>query len=55
MSENSVEMVVIDGVRYHPDDAPNRNEVKDEPTKDPVRKQRTVSNKARSTAEVDNK
>ena len=52
---SKVEMVIIDGVRYHPDDAPNRDEVKDEPTKDPVRKQRTVSNKARSTSEVDNK
>ena len=55
MAENSVEMVVIDGVRYHPDDVPDRKEVKAEPSKEPARKQRTVSNKARSTSEVDNK
>ena len=52
---NKVEMVIVDGVRYHPDDVPARKEVKAEPTKEPERKQRTVSNKARSTAEVDNK
>lgn len=52
---SKVEMVIIDGVRYHPDDVPARKEVKAEPTKEPERKQRTVSNKARSTSEVDNK
>lgn len=51
-----VKMIVVDGIRYREQDAPGKVETRDEPTKDPARKQRTrVPNKARTADDADNK
>lgn len=46
MAENSVEMVIIDGVRYHPDDVPEQKvELEEKAAAKPANKSRTARTK----------
>lgn len=43
----NIKMVVVNGIRYRPEEAPDQVEVTVEATEDPAVKQRVTKNKAR--------